>query len=1323
MQTQSNASLINSFNSVLHPDNNLFFMPYQTYHCQQVHHTLLNQHNNKRQHPLRVDQALQDLQYLFPSATVHARNKLDMSVDVAKTFANVPKFAEDGSNYTIFSTCITLAIRAAKGSFALTRVPDPAQQDEVEKDEQLLNAIVSLLPDKVFRKFLKKDKTFVMLEALKAHYNIKLMASVAITKAHLFMIECKNNKHFDKTLDEIEQTKEQLDDLGHAINDASYISAIVKATPKAFQSIIDSSTNAIDTYNLINPAVPRRLTPTMLLTALREGHLKHNLLNLVKKSEQANYANNNSNSGKEGGSGRGGSRGRGCGQGGRGGRGRGSNQGSAYSEHKCYNCGGKGHYSKMCPSPKHDQANKAMTDAKGKEEDKKKKDDKPKDTKPQQQQQQAQLAFIEEITNKTAWSAQTDQHIRIDAFDSGASLHLTPEKDRLLNVRSCDPVLICAANGSTFQANLEGELNLVIPNGNNRSIIPLRNVKYAPAMHSTLISILKLDADGYKVLIGNNRLTISSPSGKFLGLIERFNDIYATCWHDHCASLTDTAFSVEKLSLSDIHWRLGHINYGYLQKMIRDGKLVGMALDETRSEEEECVPCILAKIRHTPIPHQQQSKLATAFSDHFHMDIWGPAKVCASGHGLYALTIVDDATRWLQMSVMQRKSNSFARYVAWQTFLKTNFGNTIKQLQSDNDGAFLSSEFKSYLESMGTEQCLTVHDTPQQNGVAECTHGTIFNAIRANMNNSALPIWLWRECLGYVTFIYNQTPNATLNYRSPYEARFGQIPDLSDIYQFGQPCVVHLETAPKLGDRGTMCRWLGPDEKSNGHRIYHPTQHKISIERNIVMLKLQTPDVQEEKECIDIGPDSENVENLRQQTNLPSVPDERIPTPEPTTRPKRNQKLTRCTKGLELMDEDPDDQPAKEEANEVNHVEAMLASGGDPLDDPTTISQLGKCANGDYWWSAMHEEVHILEKRGTWEYAGFTQVDGVDYYSDNTFAPVTQLSSVHSILSYAAANNWEIHQINIKLAYLYGELEDDETIFMRPPQHYELDGIQPGQVLRLRKALYGLKQAGQHCILFSHVDDLTLISNETSRIRMLKDKIGVQVEYTDGGEINWLLGVEIKWDRTKRTIMMRQFSYLETILTRYGFQDARPTNTPMDPHLQLSIEQCPMANNEIAEMSKRPYAVAVGALHYAADVTRPDIAYAVGQLARYLRNPSFTHWTAFLSTTEAEYVALTHTAHEAIWLHTLLSQVFKLESLPVEIHCNNQSAIVLSAENRFHARTKHIDIQYHFICQCIADGKILVPYVPTDDQEADIFTKALPPIKVKRFTDRLGFNV
>ncbi|THH04145.1 hypothetical protein EW145_g5740 [Phellinidium pouzarii] len=316
-----------------------------------------------------------------------------MSVNVAKTFANIPKLAEDGSNYTIFSMCITLAIRAAKGSFVLTCVPDPAQQDEVKKDEQLLKAIVSLLPDKVFRKFLKKDKTFVMLEALKAHYDIKFTAYIAITEAHLFMIKCKSDKHFDKMLNKIKQMKERLDNLGHAINNASYISAIIKATPKAFQSIVDLSTNAINTYNLINPAAPRRLTPTMLLTALHEGHSKHNLLNLkVEDQVEVEDVDMDVDMAEE----------------------------EVEVEVEVV--------TKAVHT--HDQANEATTDVRGKEEDKKKKDDKSKDTKPQQQQQQqAQSAFFKEITDETAWSAQTDQHICIDAFDSGASLHLTPEKD------------------------------------------------------------------------------------------------------------------------------------------------------------------------------------------------------------------------------------------------------------------------------------------------------------------------------------------------------------------------------------------------------------------------------------------------------------------------------------------------------------------------------------------------------------------------------------------------------------------------------------------------------------------------------------------------------------------------------------------------------------------------------------------------------------------------------------------------------------------------------------------------------------------------------
>jgi hypothetical protein len=94
-----------------------------------------------------------------------------------------------------------------------------------------------------------------------------------------------------------------------------------------------------------------------------------------------------------------------------------------------------------------------------------------------------------------------------------------------------------------------------------------------------------------------------------------------------------------------------------------------------------------------------------------------------------------------------------------------------------------------------------------------------------------------------------------------------------------------------------------------------------------------------------------------------------------------------------------------------------------------------------------------------------------------------------------------------------------------------------------------------------------------------------------------------------------------------------------------------------------------------------------------------------LSSTEAEYIAMTHSAKEAIWLRALIGDLHKPFTSPTPLHCDNQSAIALSKENQFHARTKRNDLRYHFIRETIEDGHISVPYCPTEEMTADIFYK------------------
>jgi hypothetical protein len=111
-----------------------------------------------------------------------------------------------------------------------------------------------------------------------------------------------------------------------------------------------------------------------------------------------------------------------------------------------------------------------------------------------------------------------------------------------------------------------------------------------------------------------------------------------------------------------------------------------------------------------------------------------------------------------------------------------------------------------------------------------------------------------------------------------------------------------------------------------------------------------------------------------------------------------------------------------------------------------------------------------------------------------------------------------------------------------------------------------------------------------------------------------------------------------------------------------------------------------------------------------------------LLTTESEYIAATHATKEALWLCTFIAQVFCPLNAPTILHSDNQSAIALTRDHQYHARTKHIDIRFHFICWIVENGSIKLVYCPTDEMVADTFTKALPLPKAKHFASALSLR-
>ena len=143
-----------------------------------------------------------------------------------------------------------------------------------------------------------------------------------------------------------------------------------------------------------------------------------------------------------------------------------------------------------------------------------------------------------------------------------------------------------------------------------------------------------------------------------------------------------------------------------------------------------------------------------------------------------------------------------------------------------------------------------------------------------------------------------------------------------------------------------------------------------------------------------------------------------------------------------------------------------------------------------------------------------------------------------------------------------------------------------------------------------HVDDCTIAATSPSLIADFKSRVAGHVEITDLGELHWLLGIEVRREREAGRLFLSQCSYLKSIIRRYGFDDLKPLSIPMDPNVQLSSMLSPSTTQDFACMRDVPYHEALGLLMYAALGTRPDIAYVVQTVSRFMAHPSIEHWDA-----------------------------------------------------------------------------------------------------------------
>ncbi|KAK9063841.1 hypothetical protein SSX86_017713 [Deinandra increscens subsp. villosa] len=333
------------------------------------------------------------------------------------------------------------------------------------------------------------------------------------------------------------------------------------------------------------------------------------------------------------------------------------------------------------------------------------------------------------------------------------------------------------------------------------------------------------------------------------------------------------------------------------------------------------------------------------------------------------------------------------------------------------------------------------------------------------------------------------------------------------------------------------------------------------------------------------------------------------------------------------------------------------------LDSITIPKTLGEALAHNGWRKAMIEEMEALDQNNTWNLVnlpinkkaigckwvftvkvnpdgslarlkarlvakGYAQVYGMDY--SETFSPVAKMSSVRLFISLAATYNWDLYQLDIKNAFLHGDLQ--EEVYIEQPPGFVAQG-ESGKVCRLKKSLYGLKQSPRawfgkfnkvvtefglrrssydHSVFFAssaagcillvvYVDDIVITGSDRDGIQKLKSFLGNKFQTKDLGTLKYFLGIEVS--RNRKGIYLSQRKYCLDVLRDSKMIETKNCDAPMIPNGRLGAHE----GDPLADAEK--YRRIVGKLNYLT-ITRPDIAFPVSVVSQFMSSPRTSHWEA-----------------------------------------------------------------------------------------------------------------
>ncbi|KAI3677608.1 hypothetical protein L6452_36874 [Arctium lappa] len=581
----------------------------------------------------------------------------------------------------------------------------------------------------------------------------------------------------------------------------------------------------------------------------------------------------------------------------------------------------------------------------------------------------------------------------------------------------------------------------------------------------------------------------------------------------------------------------------------------------------------------------------------------------------------------------------------------------------------LTHDFVEFCATHGIIHQTTTPYTPQQNGVDERKTRTLKNMMNSMLITSRAPHHLWGEACLTANMILNRIPHKK-NDKTPYELWRDGISN-NTIMESAEAEFFETIFCYKEKEGNTSNPKKRPIDDTYSHVDLNKSDQSRDVESSKVQEELEPRRSKRGRVAKDFGPDfmAFNIEGEPLSIRLPS-------------------NLPRHLIGKRLF--------------------------------KAKSTPLCKITHGN-WLICL--QARLVAK-------GYRQKEGQDFF--DTYSPVTRITSIRMLVAITAIHNLKIHQMDVKTAFLNGELE--EEIYMQQPEGFIVKG-QENKVWKLVKSLYGLKQTPKqwhekfddtmlsngfhinkcdkcvyvkqyksaYVIICLYVDDMLIMGSNLDVINQTKKMLHSAFDMKDMGVADVILGIKIQ--RSDNGYILTQSHYVEKVLRKFGHYDDKPVVTPFDPSSQLKKNQ----GDSVAQLE---YTQVLGSLMYIMNCTRLDIVYSVSRLSRYSHNPGKDHWYALCdanwisnhseckstsgyvftlgdasiswksskqtvntrSNMEAKFVALDKVAEEAEWLKSFLEGIplWPKPMTAICIHCDSMAALTRAKNQIYNCKSRHI---------------------------------------------------